>query len=458
MDRIETLVSWAVEHGARLHPAVEIYQDADTGLSFRVKPSASSPIGPYETIVSLPGSLALSYLDAEAALPAALLSVGVAALPPHVLGRLVLVAEFLRGRGSRWWPYIQALPQPSQPSAWRLPPFWPAEDAELLDGTNVEVGLKRIRAEVDAELAEARRLLAQHAPDADLARDLSPALYRWAYCIFSSRSFRPSLVLSEAQLARRLPDGVAPDDFSVLLPLFDVGNHSMATPVRWAVQGDVEGKAVALQVGREHRPGEQVFNNYSMKSNAELLLGYGFMVPATEQLHADYVHVRKRGAANPADEYLISLRPMGHASSALGRSKQPAAFSALLGADMLSAFQHVQPDMVWDIFCALAPTDEQRAHLLSGCGDDDAARLRSFFAGRVGEECRMYLEQTAAIIQHKILQELERLDESDFEVDGAGELERNQRLALEYRAACRRVLESTLEAMNADEVLGQEEE
>ncbi|KAF4508415.1 hypothetical protein G6O67_004798 [Ophiocordyceps sinensis] len=67
----------------------------------------------------------------------------------------------------------------------------------------------------------------------------------------------------------------------------------------------------------------------------------------------------------------------------------------------------------------------------------------------------MYLEQTIALIQHKVLQELERLNETDVEVAGGDValLTRNQKLALDYRERCRRVLEKTLEAISQDDIL-----
>ncbi|POR32960.1 Protein-lysine N-methyltransferase EFM1 [Tolypocladium paradoxum] len=448
--RIDTLVSWASAHGAALHPAVDVFDDAQTGLSFRVKPSARTPLQPFEPVVRLPTSLTLSYLDALAdESPRRFSKAFLAKAPPHVVGRLFLAKEYLTGRDSFWWPYIQALPQPHEPESWALPPFWPAEEAELLEGTNVEVGIEKIRGDVKREWNEARELLRQHGDDEVFGRALTATLYQWAYCIFSSRSFRPSLVLSETQRGG-LPEGVAMDDFSVLLPLFDIGNHDMTTEIRWDL--DDAGQRCELKVGKAHGAGEQIFNNYSMKTNAELLLGYGFMVPATADLHNDYTHVRKRTAAAPvaSDEYLISLRPLSDPSSLLGRSKQTLRLDP--ATQVLGAFQHVQPDMAWDIFCTLTPP-AQRERLIPGEGDD--ARRDSFFAGRVDGEGRLYLEQTVAVIQHKVLQELERLNETDVEVVG-GDLDlltRNQRLALDYRERCRQVLENTLGAMSQDEVL-----
>lgn len=459
-----SLVSWATSHGASLHPSVQVYRDAETGLSFRVDPSASNGTQPGETIVSLPANLTLSYLNAlpgrtqndPEPFPASF----VAKVPPHVVGRFLLAKHFLLGNASFWAPYIQSLPQPNQPNddAWRLPPFWPDDDAELLEGTNVEVGLRQTHASVLAEFEHARQVLADEQWEPSLVEGLVLSLYQWAYCVFSSRSFRPSLVLSAADRAT-LPAGVAVDDFSVLMPLFDVGNHDMTEQVRWELD---EGRgSCQLKVARAYRPGEQVFNNYSLKTNAELLLGYGFMIPATDRLHNDYVHVRKRQTASgpSTEEYYISLRPVHHPSSLLARSKQMLRLSE--GTKVIGAFQHVQHDMVWDIFCALVPSEHHAQLIPTENLEGDAAeqaRRDAFFSGQVNGDAFELVQQTAAIIQHKVMQELERLDESEYEVVGQGDLTRNQQLAMAYRAQCRRVLENTLEAMDADELLRQDEE
>ncbi|TQS32786.1 hypothetical protein Golomagni_06888 [Golovinomyces magnicellulatus] len=441
-ERISSLVNWATEHGAILHPSVEIYQDPCTGLSFQVKPSATTPVAPYETIVSLPTNLTLSYASAlndQSNQP--FHQDVLTKLKPHVIGRLFLVKEYLLGKESFWWPYIQALSQPNDRDEWALAPFWPADEAELLEGTNVEIGLEKIRADVKRELRELERVL--DGCGDKLATKITPALYQWAYCIFSSRSFRPSLVLSDEQ-RKELPDGVGIDDFSVLLPLFDLGNHDMTTPIRWELNPNVH--ACELNVGKEHQPGQQVFNNYSMKTNAELLLGYGFMIPPTQSLHNDYTHVRKR-TSDPAasEEYLISSRPLKDESSLLVRSKLDDRAKEV-ALKTIAAFTHVPPDMVWDIFCTLTNL-ELRETLMPGVQDEERQSL--FLQGKVQGECVMYLEQTVAIIQHKMLQELERLDETDVEVV-SGQLTPNQTLAIEYRQRCRTVLESTLMTMNED--------
>lgn len=481
--RINTLITWALSHGAALHPSVEVYPDPATGLSFRVKPFASTPLtsNPPTPVVRLPTSLTLSYLNAITAdspgtpLSPAILSPPTATdtaapLPPHVLGRLFLIKEYLAGPSSFWHAYIQALPQPGERASWLLPPFWDADDAELLEGTNVEHGLAKIQADIRGDLAAITAVLRRISPadlagsDADgsnarLVDGFRPDLYRWAYATFSSRSFRPSLVLSEERCAAALPAGVSTDDFSALLPLFDVGNHDMTAPVRWErTKNNGGGDCCELHVGKEHQPGEQVFNNYSPKTNAELLLGYGFMLAPTATFHNDYIHLRKRGpsedAATASEEYFLSARPMTDASSVLARAKLPSV-AALAGSHIAPAFQHVQPDMAWDIFAALVPEDARRRLIPVQAASEvesESERRVQFLTGQVEGECLRFFAQTAAVLQHKVMMELERLDETDVEV-GAEDAERltpYQRLALEYRARCRVVLESTLEAMNND--------
>lgn len=458
-SRIQALVAWSVSNGARIHPSLEVHRSSSTGLSLRVRPQACRGPDPSEPLLRVPTRLTLSYRDAllpEASFPDALLR----GAPPHVVGRLFLVCQFLKGGDSFWAPYVAALPQPGEEEAWALPPFWRGVEAELLEGTNVDVGADKIRTEVAAELELVRRLLDEDSSShvaSSLAKalDSSPTLYHWAYCIFSSRSFRPGLVLSapDEVLAGR---GASLDDYSVLFPLFDIANHAMTVSVEWRL--DESRGFCDLVVDDVFSPGAQIFNNYGLKTNGELLLGYGFMLPVSDELHNDYAHVRKRATA---DEYLISLRPLAHASSLLVRSRRQQ-LGIEPADDVLGAFRHVQPDMVWDMFCALVPDDHQRHLLLPTSPDltgDDAERQRrrSFLTGRVTAGCRPHLEQTVALIQHKVLQELERLDETDVDVIG-GDLDlltRNQRLALDYRARCRQVLENTLEAIRLD---GDEEE
>lgn len=453
-ERIQTLISWGQENGVKLHPSVEVYQDELTGLSFRVKQDAQENVGEYETIISIPSTITLSFTDAVGEKsPFKNKEQLIARLEPHVIGRLMLMREYLQGKQSFWWPYIQALPQPAETDSWLLPPFWPEDEVALLKGTNVEFGIASIAENLKREFEDLQDTLGDGG-DAELAAAATYELYSWAYAIFSSRSFRPSLVLSDEK-QKSLPTGVKVDDFSVLMPLFDIGNHDITRPVRWELE---KHDSCTLKIGKEHFAGEQIFNNYSMKSNAELLLGYGFMIPPRDDLHNDYIHLRKR-APIPGhafgDEYFLSRRPMSDPSSIMIRSKLTPGMIQQADKTLL-ALQRVQPQMIWDIVTLVA-SPEQREALFPVQGKEgeeaDEVRLGMLLSGTISEENKGLLEQVVGTIQGKLIQELEKLNEHDVEVDEEDLelLTRNQKLAIDYRQRCRVVLERALEAMDKDE-------
>ncbi|KAK2001715.1 SET domain-containing protein [Colletotrichum falcatum] len=472
---MEELVRWATSHGAALHPSVEVYNDPGTGNSFRASP-AGPGVNPGETVVTCPMHLTLSYLNATATpspgfhhdaaaaaaagpsgpLPPAFL----ASVPPHVAGRFFLIHQYLLGEASFWYPYISTLPRPEHLQSWILPPLWPSDDVELLDDTNAHVAVAETKARLKAEFKHALAALAAAAAD---ARRYTRLLYHWAYCVFASRSFRPSLVIPAAlRPTLALPEGCAVDDFSLLMPLLDIGNHSPTAAVAWDTGA---GGACALRTLDPYAPGAQVFNNYGAgKTNAELMLAYGFCLPESPALHNDYVHVQKRGAAAAAAaaggqaadakrvDYLISLRPVADPSSVAARAVR--VLADVDGETVLPPFRHVQDAMVWDLVLAQT-TAEQREAMLpvsvsvpadAAAAGADLERLRKVLTGDVPAAFRPVLFQTVAIIQDKVLQELERLDQSEFEMDEAGAT-RNQRMAYHYRRQCRRVLENVLESM-----------
>ncbi|TQN66062.1 Ribosomal lysine N-methyltransferase set10 [Colletotrichum shisoi] len=467
---MEDLIGWAKSHGADLHPSVEVYNDPNTGNSFRVSPEGAG-VDPGETIVTCPLDLTLSYLNAAATPSPGFHHEGaapssspfppsfLASVPPHVIGRFFLIHQYLLGKDSFWYPYIKTLPQPHQLQSWILPPLWPADDLELLEDTNVHVAVAEIKSRLKAEFKHA---IASFADD-PARHDYTRLLYNWAYCIFTSRSFRPSLVIPAArQPTLSLPEGCAIDDFSLLLPLFDVGNHAPTAAIAW--DADADTNKCTLRTLHPYVPSAQVFNNYgTAKTNAELMLAYGFCIPESAHLHNDYVHVQRRGGVKPAAEesagpaaaaaaakprdYLISLRPVADPSSVAARSVRLLAH--VDGNKVLPPFRHVQDTMVWELVLAQT-TPEQREELLpvpEGAGPDtDLERLRRVLTGDVTAALQPVLFQTVAVIQNKVLQELERLDQSEFEMDEAAAT-RNQLLAYHYRRQCRKVLMNVLESM-----------
>ncbi|KAL0934582.1 set domain protein [Colletotrichum truncatum] len=463
---MDELIAWAKSHGACLHPSVEIYNDPKTGNSFRVSPDGAD-VKPGATVVTCSLNLTLSYLnttttpspgfrhdESTTPFPPSFLE----SVPPHVISRFFLINQYLLGKASFWYPYIRTLPQPEHLQSWTLPPLWPSDDIELLEDTNVHVAISEIKARLKAEYKHAIAAFG----DDSARKEYTRLLYHWAYSIFTSRSFRPSLVIpAKRQRTLNLPEGCGVDDFSLLLPLFDVGNHSPLAKISWE-HPENAGDTCALRTLDTYGPKDQVFNNYgSTKTNAELMLAYGFRIPESEALHNDYVHVQRRGASQQAEtgigakprDYLISLRPVTDPSSVAVRSLSM--LQDLDASKILPAFKHVQDTMVWELIQAQT-TDEQREEMIPVPEDvvdsssADLERLKAVLTGQVPVASRPLLEQTVAIIQHKIFQELERLDQSEFELDES-EATQNQLMAYHYRRQCRKVLMNVLESMGMHE-------
>jgi protein-histidine N-methyltransferase len=454
--KYDALTEWAKEHGAALHPSIEIRLDPEMGASFKVREARPEmEVQPGGQVVTCPMSLTLSYLNSLPTPPQhfhkdarPFPSRFLASTPPHVISRFLLMKEYLAGTSSFWSPYIRILPQPENLSGWSLPPFWPADDQELLEGTNLDATIQEIKARLKAEFKAARKILEEDMWEN--WRDYTRILHHWAYSMFTSRSFMPSLVVPNCE-SIMLPGGVKWDDFSLLLPLFDIGNHSITAKVSWEVDS-VTGTCKLL-TGSGYRPGEQVFNNYGMKTNSQLLLAYGFMIPEAEQLHNDYIHVRKRtdvaSEALTRQQYILSLRPMTDPSSVLGRALQPVSLELIRkGKAVLSPFTHIQESMVLDLIAAQSPG------LVSEGGPDRIGILEQFLMGEPDDPVmRPLLERTVAIVQHKALQELERLEETDVEVreEDDEDLTRNQRLALGYRRQCMEILHRVLSSIEGFE-------
>lgn len=129
-------------------------------------------------------------------------------------------------------------------------------------------------------------------------------LFKWASGIYTSRGFSSRSVhpqdtkywtaYNQAPTGRQtvlldfshVPPGWK--DFSVLFPGIDLANHKASARVDWAYD---PGRFTLSSVDAIDA-GSQIYNNYGPKSNAELLMGYGFCLEDNEH-----------------DEILLTLKP-----------------------------------------------------------------------------------------------------------------------------------------------------
>jgi hypothetical protein len=87
--------------------------------------------------------------------------------------------------------------------------------------------------------------------------------------------------------AAHITDDKDEDAAGVMLPLLDAFNHDHDSNIRWRATA----AAVSFEAGEGGvQPGAEVFSNYGLRGNAELLCSYGFCVPD-----------------NPADTVLVKL-------------------------------------------------------------------------------------------------------------------------------------------------------
>lgn len=532
-ERYAALTAWVEEAGGSLHPSVEIYIDEATEGSLRVRPGRSISAG--DSIVKLPLVKSLSFLNAIAGHPdfPAAQGLGVATprrrkhsnssssdatrddganndyyfptqflreTPPHVVGRFFLIQQYLLGDESLWAPYIHTLPQPAEAAAAAdnssadglLPCTWPPADLEFLRGTNAEIAVHEINATLDSEYAAAAaKLLSSSAATSSISpADYTPSLYKWAYCIFASRSFRQSLTIPGAtsSLGGSPPLTSRPDDFSVLLPLFDMGNHHPLAKTAWktpqdnnnnnttTANGADAGAFCELQTGQPYTSGQQVFNNYGpSKTNAELLLGYGFVLAEDDGLeggeggfHNDYVHVKTRpgGGGNDthhqhqqqqlASTHLVSLHPVSHPSSLAARVRRTRRSATDPNPDrpesIMSCYTHVQDSLVAALYEAICQARGTATK-------DDGVTLPQILAGDIPEDVT---DEIINALGTKLSIDLEKIEAAEAEMQASGKGEPrngNQQVALLYRNQCKRVLENALASLSGDEYeVGEEEE
>jgi hypothetical protein len=288
---IRELISWGHQYQVYVNPDIEIYGDPITGLSFRAK----QDLPPSSKVVACPYQISLSYLNAIEApgylrhsspFPEPFLSI-LSEDDPNIIGHFFLIQQYLLKNQSFWCPYTRLLPQPHEPEKLGIPIWWPEEDQKFLDGTNAEPPIKTRKALWVDEWERAISILRE---DSHGWEEYSYELYQWAATIFGTRSFRASMTIPEEMLQEQsfaghsVWDHVKADRFSFLLPILDIGNHNGINNVDWRPDPKA---GLSLSTRDVILQGSQVFNFYGNKSNSELLVGYGFILPEIPLIEFD---------------------------------------------------------------------------------------------------------------------------------------------------------------------------
>ncbi|WVW82084.1 hypothetical protein I302_104089 [Kwoniella bestiolae CBS 10118] len=300
ITKANTFITWLRSKGGEFHQSAQLQIDPETGLS----PISTSIIGPDERLVSCPFDLAITSELATQAL---------CEITNTTEEDLVWPAESSR-QGENWnarmriggylglhWiyqdkkkveegssfppalqhlPYLDALP----PSSTLTTPLYFSEgEVELLKGSTLYGGVKARKEEWKAECEVVRKVLKEDGLTWE--RYLATSTY------MSSRSF-PSKLLRIPDQANSATHEAKKDDGDeesqpVLLPGLDLFNHSRGQPILWlsslipsCTSPNQPIPSISLVSTQPTEKNTQLYNNYGPKSNEELLLGYGFVIPS----------------------------------------------------------------------------------------------------------------------------------------------------------------------------------
>ncbi|KAI9648680.1 hypothetical protein NHQ30_003318 [Ciborinia camelliae] len=446
-EEIQNIVAWATASGAYLHPSVEIYKDAITGLSFR----AQQTIPPQTSIVRCSYQISLSYLNAVGSysqfpstesFPDEFLET-LKQDDPNIIGHFFLMQQYLKAEQSPWWQYIRLLPQPSDPKSLGIPIWWPEADQRFLAGTNAEPPLRK-REQMWRDQWKKGVVLLRDLPN---HKEYSYILYQWAAAIFDSRSFRPSLTICPEALSGSSTDididldNVHNDKFSILYPLVDIGNHNGINQVVWRKDSISNSFDLVHSVGVSQ--GDQIYNYYGNKSNSELLLGYGFILPPTQFVNRDVVNlkltpgpdaIKLRRSQNchsrpdpkqPEEEFMFAVQ-----TPSTKESQDP----------RISEFHNFEEGLV-DLVCCMVANVRERSYMMK-FPEISPERIAQPFQSPL---CRALL-RAIFIIQTKLSYEIARIEETGASLGNPRTA--NQSVAITYRNSQLTTLQSALQPLN----------
>ncbi|KAH8598287.1 hypothetical protein B0O99DRAFT_684327 [Bisporella sp. PMI_857] len=432
----EELTQWGIGHNSYLNPNVEIYEDPITGLSFK----ALKDLPPETKISTCSYETSLSYLNAvefpgflrhSPPFPPGFLSL-LCKDDPNIIGFFFLIQQYLMREKSFWWPYIRLLPQPGNTKDLPVPCMWPEEDVKFLEGTNAEPPIRKRNKMWKAEWEGAVSLLRANVKDWE---DYTYKLYQWAATIFGSRSFRASLTIAEQMVDNDplIQMHVRKDHFSVLLPILDIGNHNGVNNADWHPTKEV---GLSFSNRAQIGEGDQVYNFYGDKSNSELLVAYGFILPKSSNAEMD------------KDSINLRIRPTQPASLALRRRQNCHVIPSNVEEEFMYAVQRragqtglpefaLLPHGLLDTILCLFANSREREVLssdLSYCpGKDPGLYQRSLMRSAV---------QMLNLLSQKLRLDIARIKQAAAFSENPQA--NNQRLAVEYRDRQLAVLEAAL--------------
>ncbi|CAE7308108.1 LSMT-L, partial [Symbiodinium pilosum] len=266
--------SWG-QPAAGVSMAVETREQTENEVSGRGL-VARRDIEQYEDLARVPQKLLLTKEQSREIFGEECISSSMSEYPAIALQ--LIHEKFVMKEESFWAPYISVLPSTEEIGASFS---WPDEELDtLLNGSisrNMSIYLKD---QVREEFEKFQATIFQKFPDKFPSDAFTHENYVWAYAVLFSRAVRLDF-----------PDGPDEEDMVALVPYIDLINHNpnSESRIRGVSEGaDVPGissteRYVVVRSDRYYNKYEQIYISYGRKSNAQLLMLYGFSMERNTQ-------------------------------------------------------------------------------------------------------------------------------------------------------------------------------
>jgi len=184
---------------------------------------------------------------------------------------------------SYWFPFIESLPTPFETS--QHPWFWPSNSTAELQDSSLEKALHHFRSVVDGTFDKVQQISAVR-PDLLPPTMVNISIWRWAMVMVATRGYTGH-DLEEA----------------TFIPHLDGFNHRPGASI---LRFDKSAGVMQLFATRLHMQDQQVFVDYGLLSNFDLLAQYGFVL-ASNLFSTGFV--QQQLSRDPKQFYISNFGP-----------------------------------------------------------------------------------------------------------------------------------------------------
>jgi len=262
----------------------EVAENEDSGRGV----IASREIQLYEEIVRVPYELVMCKETARTKFGAKFIPDDCSEY--RAIALQLIYERFKDQEDSFWWPYIAVLPQTYQEIG--AAALWSDEELDtMMEGSPMVNQSKQFKFQIVTEWKQLKENLFEKYSDQFPLEIYTLENWFWAYAIMFSRAVR----LDYGEKRKETEDDLA--QVIALVPYIDLINHQ--PQARTYIAGITEGVDMALGLSEKERfvvlssdrfyeKYEQIYVSYGQKSNAYLLMLYGFCL---ERNNVDHVEV-----------------------------------------------------------------------------------------------------------------------------------------------------------------------